>query len=467
MATARVIGAGPNGLAAAITLAQAGVQVVVYEAMDRVGGACGTEELTLPGFRHDVGAAVFPMGVASPFLKTMPLAEHGVRWVQPEAPMAHPLDDGTAVMLERSVDGTADGLGVDGVAYRRMMGPLMDGWSGLVEEILQPVLHVPRHPVGLARFGAMGMLSAMALAKMSFKGARARALFAGSAAHSVMPLTRVLTSAPGLLLQGGGHGEGWPIVQGGSQGLSDALASILRGLGGEIRLGVRVGRLEELDRAYLTLCDVTPRQFLAMADVRFPMRRRLAGWRYAPGVFKIDYALSEPIPWAATECRRAATVHLGGTMEEIAASEEAAWSGRVDVPPFCLLVQPSLFDPTRAPDGKHTAWVYCHVPNGSKLDWSRQIEAQIERFAPGFRDCVIARRTQTTAQMEAWDANLVGGDLSGGAMGLGQMVFRPTASGYRTGVPGTYLCSSSTAPGGGVHGLCGYWAARRALEELA
>ena len=462
MATARVIGAGPNGLAAAITLAQAGVKVVVYEANERVGGACGTEELTEPGFRHDVGAAVFPIGVASPFLKTLPLAEHGVRWVQPETPMAHPMDDGTAVMLERSLEATADGLGVDGAAYRKMMGPLMGGWDGLLEEVLRPVLHVPTHPARLARFGAMGMLPAMTLAKRSFRGARARALFAGNAAHSVLPLTRVLSSAPGLVLQGAAHRDGWPIVEGGSQGLSDALASILRGLGGEIRLGVRVGRLDEVDGADLTLCDVTPRQFLAMADVRFPMRQKLEGWRYGPGAFKIDYALSEPIPWKARECRRAATVHLGGTMEEIAASE----TGDMKSPPFCLLVQPSLFDPTRAPAGKHTAWVYCHVPHGSRVDWSRQIEDQIERFAPGFRDCVLARRTQTTAQMEAWDANLVGGDLSGGAMDLVQMVFRPTASGYGTGIPGTYLCSSSTAPGGGVHGMCGYWAGRRALEEL-
>jgi phytoene dehydrogenase-like protein len=461
MATARVIGAGPNGLAAAITLAQAGVRVVVYEANDRVGGACGTEELTKPGFRHDVGAAVFPLGVASPFLKTLPLAEHGVRWVQPEAPLAHPLDDGTAVMLERSVKATADGLGVDGAAYRRMMGPLMEGWEGLVEEILQPVLHLPRHPMGLARFGAMGMVPAETLAKMSFKGARARALFAGNAAHSVLPLTHVLSSAAGLVLQGAAHGEGWPIVEGGSQGLSEALAAILRGLGGEIRLGVRVERLDELEAAEMTLCDVTPRQFLAMAEVGFPMRRRLERWRYGPGAFKIDYALSEPIPWRAKECRRAATVHLGGTMEEIAASE----MGDMQAAPFCLLVQPSLFDATRAPAGKHTAWVYCHVPNGSGVDWSRQIEDQIERFAPGFRDCVIARRTQAAAQMEVWDANLVGGDVSGGAMSFGQTVFRPTASGYGTGIPRTYLCSASTAPGGGVHGMCGYWAARWALRH--
>jgi phytoene dehydrogenase-like protein len=466
MATARVIGAGPNGLAAGIVLAQAGVRVVVYEASGRVGGACGTEEMTLPGFRHDVGAAVFPMGLASPFLKTLPLAEHGVRWIHPEAPLAHPLDDGTAVMLERSVSDTAARLGEDGPAYRRMMEPLAEGWSGLVEEILQPLLHVPRHPLALARFGAMGLLPAAGLAKMSFKGTRARALFAGNAAHSVMPLTRAMSSAIGLTLHGAAHGEGWPIVEGGAQVLSEALASILRSLGGEIRLGVRVKRVDELDGASLTLCDVTPQQFLAMADVRFPMRQRLEAWRYGPGVFKIDYALSEPIPWKARECRRAATVHLGGTLDEVAASEEAAWSKRMDVPPFCLLVQPSLFDPTRAPGGKHTAWVYCHVPNGSTLDWSRQIEAQIERFAPGFRDCVLARRTKTTAQMEAWNANLVGGDLSGGAMDAAQILFRPTAELYSTGVKGTYLCSSSTPPGGGVHGMCGYWAAMRALRGL-
>ncbi|SFS03891.1 Phytoene dehydrogenase-related protein [Granulicella pectinivorans] len=466
MATARVIGAGPNGLAAAIVLARAGVRVTVYEAMERVGGACGTEELTLPGFRHDVGAAVFPMGLASPFLRTLPLEQHGVRWVQPAAPLAHPLDDGTAVMLERGVFETADGLGEDGAAYRRMMEPLVSGWSGLVGEILQPLLHVPRHPLALARFGAMGLLPATALAKMSFKGERARALFAGNAAHSVMPLTKASTAAVGLTLHGAAHGEGWPVVEGGSQALVEAMASILRGLGGEIRLGVRVERLGDLEPADRTLCDVTPRQFLRMTDVPVGMRRRLEGWRYGPGAFKIDYALSEPIPWRAKECRRAATVHLGGSFEEIVASEEAAWTGRMDGPPFCLLVQPSLFDPTRAPAGKHTAWVYCHVPNGSGLDWSRQIEAQIERFAPGFRECVLARRTQTTTQMEAWNPNLVGGDVSGGAMSLGQIAFRPTARTYGTGVKGTYLCSASTPPGGGVHGMCGYWAAMRALETL-
>ena len=466
MATARVIGAGPNGLAAAIVLAQAGVKVVVYEAMQRVGGACGTEELTLPGFRHDVGAAVLPLSLASPFLKSLPLEQHGVRWLHPESPLAHPLDDGTAAMVERSVSATAEGLGEDGTAYRRMMEPMVAEWSGLAGEILQPLLHLPRHPLSLARFGAMGMLPATALAKLCFKGHRARALFAGNAAHSVMPLTKLFTSAVGLTLLGTAHGEGWPIAEGGSQALTEAMASILRSLGGEIRLGIRVAKLADLEPADLTLCDVTPRQFLTMTDVPLRMRRRLEDWKYAPGVFKIDYALSEPIPWRAAECRRAATVHLGGTLEEIVASEDAAWSGRAGVKPFCLLVQPSLFDPTRAPAGKHTAWVYCHVPNGSALDWSRQIEAQIERFAPGFRDCVLASRAQTTAQMEAWNSNLVGGDLSGGAMDPAQLVFRPTADTYGTGVKGTYLCSASTPPGGGVHGMCGYWAATRALREL-
>jgi phytoene dehydrogenase-like protein len=342
------------------------------------------------------------------------------------------------------------------------MEPLLDGWDGLVEEILQPVLHRPKHPLRLARFGALGLQPAVMLAKRSFRGAQARALFAGNAAHSVMPLTRPLSSAAGLVLQGAAHVGGWPVVEGGSQALTEAMASMLRGLGGEIRLGVRVERLDELEDARLTLCDVTPRQFLKMAPVRHGMRRSLERWRYGPGVFKIDYALSEPIPWRASECRRAATVHLGGSMEEIAASE----AGVAGAAPFCLLVQPSLFDPTRAPVGRHTAWVYCHVPNGSALDWSRQIEAQIERFAPGFQECVLARRTQTTAQMEAWDANLVGGDISGGSMDLGQTMLRPTASGYGTGIAGTYLCSSSTAPGGGVHGMCGYWAGRRALADL-
>jgi phytoene dehydrogenase-like protein len=469
MATAHVIGAGPNGLAAAITLARAGVATTLYEARGSVGGAATSGEVTLPGFRHDLGSSVYPMGVASPFFRSLPLAEHGVRWIEPDAPLAHPLDDGTAVMLEHSVEVTAEGLGgVDGAAYRAMMEPLAQAWPGLVGEILQPVVHVPKHPVALARFGLQAMLPATLLAKMRFKGVRARALMAGNAAHSVMPLESVMSAAVGLVLGTAGHTTGWPIVAGGAQGLSDGLAAIFVGLGGKIELSRPVGRLEELGAADVTLCDVTPRQMLGLAGSGLSegMRRGLGGYSYGPGAFKIDYALSEAIPWRAVECRRAGTVQVGGGMEEIALSEGAAWKGMTDAAPFVLVVQPSLFDTTRAPEGKHTAWAYCHVPQGSVVDRTEAIEGQMERFAPGFRECVLARRVSSPRDLEAWDANLVGGDLSGGAMTPWQMVMRPTGRLYGTGMRGVYLCSSSTPPGGGVHGMCGYLGAVEALKGL-
>ncbi|RXH58351.1 phytoene desaturase family protein [Granulicella sibirica] len=469
MARANVIGAGPNGLAAAITLARAGVAVTVYEALEWVGGAASTREVTLPLFRHDLGSSVYPMGVASPFFRSLPLAEYGFRWVEPEAPLAHPLDDGSAVMMEHGLASTAASLGrSDGAAYRGLIGPLVDGWEDLVGEILQPVLHVPLHPVVLGRFGMGAVMPATTLAGMRFRGVRAKALFAGNAAHSVMPLTSPLSSAVGLVLQAAGHATGWPVAAGGAQSLSDALAGILRGVGGEIRLGMRVERLEDLPAADITMFDLTPRQAVRILGDRLGAgtKGRLAGFRYGPGAFKIDYALSEAIPWRAPECRRAATVHLGGTIEEIVASEAACWEGRTDVAPFVLLVQPSLFDPGRAPGGRHTAWAYCHVPQGYAGDRTEAIERQIERFAPGFRDCVLARKTWTTGELEGWNANLVGGDLSGGAMTVGQIVARPTVSGYRTGVKGVYLCGSSTGPGGGVHGMCGYGAASVALRDL-
>lgn len=468
MRRAAIVGAGPNGLSAAITLARAGVAVTVYEAGATVGGAARTAELTLPGFRHDVGSSVYPMGVASPFFRGLPLERFGLRWIEPAAAMAHPLDDGSAVMLEHSVAATATGLGEDGDAWRRLMEPLVEGWKDLSEEILGPVMHWPRHPLLLARFGLSAMLPATTLGKLRFRGQRARALLAGCAAHSVRPLESVASSAIALVLAAAGHAVGWPVVEGGAQALSDALAAYLVSLGGEIRTGARISSLREVGDADAVLCDVSPRALRRIAGNRLPPSdaRKMERFAYGPGTFKVDWALSGPIPWRAKECLRAATVHVGGTMAEIAASESAPWRGKVAGRPFVLVTQPSLFDATRAPAGKHTAWGYCHVPNGWEGSAVEAMEAQVERFAPGFRECVLARHVMGTRALEEWDANLVGGDVSGGAMTLGQMLARPTLSLYNTGAKGVYLCSASTPPGGGVHGMCGHLAALRALRAF-
>jgi phytoene dehydrogenase-like protein len=406
--------------------------------------------------------------VASPFFRELPLERFGLRWIEPEAAMAHPLDDGSAVMLEHGIEETAAGLGEDAAAWRRLMGPLVEGWPELCDEILRPVVHVPRHPLLLARFGTFAMLPATALGKMLFRGERARALFAGCAAHSVRPLESVMSAAVGLVLGAAGQVVGWPIVEGGAQALSDALAKYFVSLGGEIRTGVRVSDLRELGDADAIVCDISPRQLRQIAGDRLSpsYAKKMERFAYGPGVFKVDWALSEPIPWRAKECLRAATVHVGGTMEEIAAAERAPWRGEVAARPFVLVTQPSLFDATRAPAGKHTAWAYCHVPNGWEGSAVDAIEVQMERFAPGFRECVLARNAMGTRALEQWDANLIGGDIGGGAMTLGQMVARPAMSAYRTGTKGLYLCSASTPPGGGVHGMCGHLAALRALEDL-
>ena len=469
MKRAAIIGAGPNGLSAAITLAQAGVATTVFEAADTVGGAARTAELTLPGFRHDVGSSVYPLGVASPFFRELPLERFGLRWIEPAAPMAHPLDDGSAVMLEHSIEVTAAGLGQDAAAWRWLMQPLVERWPELCSDILGPVVHVPRHPLLLARLGVFAMLPATALAKILFRGQRARALFAGCAAHSVRPLESVMSAAIGLVFGVTGQAAGWPIVEGGAQALSDALAAYFLSLGGEIRTGVRVSDLRELGDVDAILCDVAPRQMRQIAGERLSpsYAKKMERFAYGPGVFKVDWALSEAIPWRAGECMRAATVHVGGTMEEIAAAERAPWRGEVAARPFVLVTQPSLFDATRAPAGKHTAWAYCHVPNGWKGSALEAIEAQVERFAPGFRECVLARHVMGTQALEEGDANLVGGDISGGAMTVGQMVARPAMSLYRTGSKGLYLCSASTPPGGGVHGMCGHLAAVQALRDFS
>jgi phytoene dehydrogenase-like protein len=468
MRRAAIVGAGPNGLSAAITLARAGVATTVFEAAETVGGAARTAELTLPGFRHDVGSSVYPLGVASPFFRELPLEEFGLRWIEPDAAVAHPLDDGSAVMLEHSVEATAAGLGGDGDTWRRLIGPLVEGWPELCSEILGPVVHVPRHPLLLGRFGVFAMLPATTLGKMLFRGERVRALFASCSAHLTRPLESAGSSAVGLVMAAAGQATGWPIVDGGAQALSDALAAYFVSLGGEIRTGVPVADLRELGDADAILCDVSPRQLRQMAGPRLSPEyaEKMERFVYGPGVFKVDWALSEPIPWRAKECLRTATVHVGGTMEEIGTAESAPWRGEAAARPFVLVTQPSLFDATRAPAGKHTAWGYCHVPNGWEGSAVEAIETQLERFAPGFRQCVLARHAMGTRALEQWDANLIGGDIGGGAMTLGQMVARPALSAYRTGTKGLYLCSASTPPGGGVHGMCGHLAAVRALEDL-
>jgi phytoene dehydrogenase-like protein len=469
MHSANVIGSGPNGLSAAIVLARAGFSVRVYERSAQLGGACSTGEVTLPGFHHDLGASAFPMGAASPFFASLPLAEHGLLWLHPQFPLAHPLDDGSAVALTPTLAAMSSQLTRDDdAAWTRFFAPLLGAWHELVPEVLGPVIHVPRHPIALARFGLPSLLSAKALASSLFSDCRARALFAGCAAHSVMPLEAPLSSAIGILLAAAGHTVGWPVARSGSQAITDALASYLQTIGGHLHLGEQVESLGDLPHAGLTFCDTSPGTLERIAGQRLTpsYRAGLRRFQHGPGVFKVDWALTEPIPWTAEPCRGAGTIHVGGTLEEIAASEAEVFAGRHPERPFVLLVQPSVVDPTRAPAGRHTAWGYCHVPNGSTLDRTAAIEAQVARFAPGFQDVILARRTQTTAELEAWNPNLVGGDLSGGAMNVRQLLMRPTLRDYGTSDPWLYLCSSSTPPGGGVHGMCGFHAARTALARI-
>jgi phytoene dehydrogenase-like protein len=469
MRTANIIGSGPNGLAAAITLAQAGFAVNVFERNRTLGGACATGELTLPGFHHDLGASAFPMGAASPFFQSLPLLHHGLRWCHPELPLAHPLDDGTAVALTRDLNEMSAQLPrEDAASWKRFFQPIVRDWNKLVPDLLSTVVHIPRHPLAMARFGLPALLPATTFAHTFFSNPRAQALFAGCAAHSVMPLESPLSSAIGIVLGAAGHAVGWPVAAGGSQSISDALAAHLQTLGGTIHLESMVESLEQLPPADLTFFDTSAAALERIAGARLtrPFRKTLRAFKSGPGVFKVDWALAEPIPWTAEACRRAGTLHVGGTLEEIARAEAGVFAGRHPDKPFVLLVQPSVADPSRAPAGKHTAWGYCHVPNSSTLDRTAAIEAQIERFAPGFRDTILARRTHTTAQLEAWNPNLVGGDVGGGAMTAGQLLFRPTVRDYATTDPAIFLCSSSTPPGGGVHGMCGYRAAQLALKNL-
>ena len=470
-----VIGAGPNGLAAACVLARSGLQVELLEASNGIGGGARTEELTLPGFHHDVGSSVYPMGIASPVFRSMPLEQFGLRWIEPEIALAHPLDDGTAVALRHDVQHMTEELGAeDGAAWAKLFGPLADAWPKLIEDLLGPVVHVPRHPVLLAQFGARAVLPAVVLARTLFRGERARALFAGLAGHSVRPLESPVSGAFGLVLGIGAHAlhtgvGGWPVAQGGGGSITRALAQYLESLGGVIRTGVRVERMSDVPEADAVVCDLSPRALVGIAGeaMQSGNRRLLERYEYGPGSFKVDWALRELIPWTAPACRVAGTVHVGGSMEEIARSERAPFAGTVDDQPFVLVTQPSVCDPTRAPAGQHVAWGYCHVPNGWAGEALEQIERQMERFAPGFRDCVLARRVWSCASLESWNANLVGGDLSGGAMSPLQLVMRPTPRLYETSVPGWFLGSSSTPPGGGVHGMAGFHAADAALRYLS
>ncbi len=463
-----VVGAGPNGLVAAIRLAGEGRHVTVFEAASRPGGGLRSEALTTPGFVHDVCSAVHPLALASPALRDLPLEQHGLRWLQPRVELAHPQDGGRAALVMRSVEETATGLGDDGPAWRRLFDPLVAHADEIMGSILSPV-SVPRAAVATARFGLAAVRSARSLTRQRFDEVGARALIAGSAAHAMMPLDAAGSAGYGLVLTMLAHAVGWPVAEGGSQGIADALVAVLEDLGGTVVTGHEVRSLAELPSARSVLLDLTPRQVLRVAGDALPTRyaRTLRNYRYGPGVFKVDWALDGPVPWSAPGVSDAATVHIGGTFEEIAAAEADVAAGRHPERPFVIFVQPGVIDASRAPHGAQTAWAYCHVPNGSTLDRTDAVESQIERFAPGFRDRIVARHTMDTVAMEAHDANYVGGDIAGGAGDIRQLVRRPVLSvqPWVTPVDGLYLCSSSTPPGAGVHGMCGWHAAGAVLRR--
>ena len=463
-----VVGSGPNGLSAAITMQQAGLSVLLLEGKETIGGGMRSAELTLPHFVHDVCSAIHPLAACSPFFKTLPLEQYGLKFIEPTIAAAHPFDDGTAAALYRSIDQTANGLGEDEEAYCKLMKPLIKDWPGIVADLLAP-FHFPKHPFDMARFGLKALTSATHLSK-TFHSKKAKGLWAGMTAHSMQPLSNLATSATGLVLMLAAHSNGWPLAQGGSQTIANALGSYFSSIGGAIETKFYVDSLNKLPAARAILFDVTPEQLLQITGHKFSAtyRRQLERYRYGMGVFKIDWALNGPIPFTAPECRQAGTVHLGNTFEEIAASEKLISEGKHPEKPFVLLVQQSLFDSTRAPKKKHTAWAYCHVPNGSRKDMTIQIEGQVERFAPGFHDRVIGRHVMNTAQLQAYNPNYVGGDIIGGVMDIGQLFTRPALrfSPYKTSAKGIYICSSSTPPGGGVHGMCGYHAAKKALKDI-
>jgi phytoene dehydrogenase-like protein len=463
-----VVGSGPNGLAAAIALQQKGLSVLVLEARSTIGGGLRSAELTLPGFVHDICSAVHPLAAGSPFLQTLPLAEYGLEFIYPPVAAAHPMDGGVAAMLGGTVEETAERLGADAAIYRKLVGPVVRDWPELAPELLGP-LHFPTHPWMLAQFGLKGLPSVTWLARR-FQTREGKALLAGMAAHGMQPLTNWATAAIALVFLATGHDRGWPIPRRGSEAIAQALAGYFLSLGGRIETGVYIRLMSQLPSSRCVLLDLTPRQLLELGGHRWSSlyRWQLERYRYGMGVFKIDWALAEPIPWEAEGCRRAGTVHIGGTFEEIAASEATTAAGLTAERPFVLLAQPSLFDPTRAPEGRHTAWAYCHVPNGSREDMTERIERQVERMAPGFRERVLARHVFDTAQMEEYNPNYIGGDINGGVMDIRQLYTRPALrwSPYRTSSRGLYICSSATPPGGGVHGMCGYHAARRALRDV-
>lgn len=463
-----VVGSGPNGLAAAILLQQQGLAVLVLEGADKIGGGLRSAELTLPGFAHDICSAVHPLAVGSPFFKTLPLEQFGLKYLYPEIDAAHPLDGGGAVVLRRSVMNTAKALGSDSYTYSQLMQPLVKNWPLIAPDVLGP-LHWPKHPLAMARFGLPAVTPITLLAKR-FNTVEAKALLAGMAAHAIQPLTNLTTSAIALVLMANGHLGGWPVPQGGSVSIANALAGYFTSLGGKIETGTYITSLQQLPSAHTVLFDVTPRQLLQIAGHRFsPLYRwQLQRYRYGMGVFKIDWALDEAIPFTNPDCRKAGTIHLGNTLPEITAAEQAAWRGKHPEKPFVLLAQQSIIDACRAPEGKHTAWAYCHVPHGSVKDMTDAIEQQVERYAPGFRDRILARHTFNTQQMEEYNPNYIGGDINGGVIDVRQLFTRPVLrwSPYRTSAKGLYICSSSTPPGGGVHGMCGYWAAKRALKEV-
>ena len=464
-----IIGAGPNGLAAAIFLAHKGCSVLLVEARSTPGGGMRSAELTIPGFTHDICSAIHPLGYGSPFFRTLPLEKFGLEWIQPASPLAHPFDDGTAAVLERSIEETSDNLGEDQKNYRRFMQPLVPDWDVLCDALLHP-LKLARYPLAWAKFGLWASRSARGLTAAVFQGPRARALFAGIAAHSMLPLEQSPSAAIGLALMIAGHAVGWPLPKGGSQSIANTLTAYFQSLGGELLTDTPIVSLDELPDAKVVLCDISPKQLIAIAGEKLPSgyTGKLERYEYGPGVFKLDYALDGPVPWKAKECLRAGTVHLGGAQAEVALSERQVWEGAPPESPYVLAAQQSLFDPNRAPAGKHTLWAYCHVPNGSTFDMTERIEAQVERFAPGFRDRILARHAFTPKTLEEYNANYIGGDINGGSEGWRQLFSRPVLSliPYATPVRGLYLCSASTPPGGGVHGMCGYYAALAALRDL-
>jgi phytoene dehydrogenase-like protein len=463
-----VVGAGPNGLAAAILMQQKGLSVLLIEGKETIGGGLRSAELTLPGYMHDICSAVHPLAVASPFFEKLPLTEHGLEYIYPRLAAAHPFDNGTTAIIKTSLEETAFLLGNDEENYLQLMRPIVKNWPLIAPDVLAP-LHYPKYPYEMAGFGLSAITSATFLSNR-FNSSEAKGLLAGMAAHSMQPLTNLTTSAIALVLMASAHLKGWPIPKGGSNQIANALASYFFSLGGKIQTGFYVNSLEQLPSSHVVLFDVTPQQLLKIAGHKFSSlyKWQLERYRYGMGVFKIDWALDAPIPFKATECRDAGTVHIGNTIEEIAFSEQQIWDGKEAEKPFVLLSQPSLFDISRAPVGKHTAWAYCHVPKGSKKDMTTIIEDQVERFAPGFKRIILAKHTMDSAQMEEYNPNYIGGDINGGVIDIGQLFTRPALrwSPYKTSAKGIYICSSSTPPGGGVHGMCGYHAAKKALKDV-